>query len=281
MGVAIKMDLTVFPLIFGAAGSLGDPLGEGKDVLGAEILKRMERMEKTQELENNFQQKTRELENNFQQKTQELENKFQQKTQELEKKIQQKTRELENNFQQKTREMENNFHQLEDQILKERKTDECVGAMTNLGTIEEDVHENIKNIKRLQMKDDEHDKLIEDEMEAQQALLKRMDDVEKKEKNIEDNIVSIEGILDALNEKDGELENDVTKIKGELENDLTKVKGELENDVTKVKGELKQEVTRIDHRLADIQTKTKKLAVCGYRYYWTTYCVITYEKIVS
>ena len=42
----------------------------------------------------------------------------------------------------------------------------------NLGTIEEDVHENIKNIMRLQMKDVKHDKLIEDGMEAQQALSK-------------------------------------------------------------------------------------------------------------
>merc|ERR1711962_749774 len=57
MGVAIKMYLTVFLLIFGTAGSLGDPLSEGKDVLGAEILKRMERMDfKMQEDEKKIEQ---------------------------------------------------------------------------------------------------------------------------------------------------------------------------------------------------------------------------------
>merc|ERR1711962_1934768 len=199
MGVAIKMYLTVFLLIFGTAGSLGDPLSEGKDVLGAEILKRMERMDfkmqedekKIEQLEQTnllLQEDLKETIENFRaMKTiAEAVHKNTEHIQEinkiLENNFQQKTQELENNFQQKTRELENNFHQLEDQILKERKTDGCVGAMTNLGTIEEDVHENIKNIMRLQMKDVKHDKLIEDGMEAQQALSKRMDDVEKNEK---------------------------------------------------------------------------------------------------
>merc|ERR1711962_840051 len=45
MGVATRMLIRVVLLIIGAAGSLGDELDEGKDVIGVEILKRMEMYE--------------------------------------------------------------------------------------------------------------------------------------------------------------------------------------------------------------------------------------------
>merc|ERR1711962_1937479 len=113
MGVAIKMYLTVFLLIFGTAGSLGDPLSEGKDVLGAEILKRMERMEvkmqedekKIEQLEQTnllLQEDLKETIENFRaMKT--IEQDVPKNTEHIQL-INKKTQELENNFQQKTRE---------------------------------------------------------------------------------------------------------------------------------------------------------------------------------
>jgi len=125
----------VFLLIFGTAGSLGDPLSEGKDVHGVEdILKRIEQMEaKMYEDERKFEQ--------MKTKMNEDERKYEQ--------IETKMNEDERKFE----ELELKIDLLEktvQQLQEDRQdTDGSYRAETMMKTIEEDVHKNAKHIHQI------------------------------------------------------------------------------------------------------------------------------------